>query len=94
MQPKHQNPFHPGEILQELYLEPLGLSQGIVAKHLGCTRAALNEIINGRRGISPKMACRLADAFNTTPELWLNLQRDYDLWQVRKTHKKLSAIAS
>jgi antitoxin HigA-1 len=93
MLPKHRNPSHPGEILKELYLEPLSLTQGQLAAHLGCTRAAVNEILNGKRGVSPEMACRLADAFKTTPELWMNLQRDYDLAQVRKTHKKLSAIA-
>lgn len=94
MLPTNRTPSHPGEILRELYMEPLELSQGILAKHLGCTRVALNEIVNGHRGITPQMAFRLADAFKTTPELWLNLQRDFDLEQVRKSHKTIPPIAS
>jgi addiction module HigA family antidote len=93
MLPKDRTPSHPGEILKELYIEPLGLTQGGLAEHLGCTRTALNEIIHGKRGISPKMACRLADAFKTTPEMWLNLQRDYDLWEARKDYTPIQSIA-
>lgn len=88
-----RTPSHPGEILNELYMEPLGLTQAALAEHLGCTRTAINEIVRGKRGISPEMACKLADAFKTTPELWLNLQRDYDLYQTRKSHKPVKAIA-
>lgn len=93
MLPKYRNPSHPGEILRDLYMEPLGLTQTRLARHLGCTRAALNELIHGRRGVSPQMALRLADVFKTTPQLWLNLQMDYDLWKAQQQHKSLPAIA-
>jgi addiction module HigA family antidote len=90
----NRTPSFPGEILKELYMEPLGLTQGQLAQHLNCTRSAINEIINGRRGISVEMACRLGDAFGTSPELWLNLQRTYDLWLVRQTHVELPRLVS
>lgn len=93
MLPTNRTPSHPGEILKELYMEPLNLTQSALAEHLDCTRTALNEIINGKRGISPQMACKLADAFKTTPELWLNLQRDHDLWVTRKNYKPIRSIA-
>jgi addiction module HigA family antidote len=93
MSSKDRKPSHPGEILQELYMQPLNLTQTDLAEHLGCTRTALNEIIKGKRGISPKMACRLADAFRTTPEMWLNLQRDYDLWETRRDYTPIQSIA-
>ncbi|MEB3287354.1 MAG: HigA family addiction module antitoxin [Vampirovibrionales bacterium] len=93
MLPKHRKVSHPGEILRELYVEPLGITQQTLSKHLGCTRVAINEILNGHRGITPQMAFRLADAFGTSPELWMNLQRDYDLQEARKHHKRLPSIA-
>ncbi len=75
------NPPHPGEILKELYFEPLSLSVTEVAKALDITRKTLSAILNGRSGISPLMALKLAIAFDTTPESWLELQNQYDLWQ-------------
>ncbi len=83
------NPPHPGEILKEDYLEPLGLSVTRAADGLNVTRQSLSALINGRAGISPEMALRLSKAFRTAPQLWLNLQQQYDLWQVRQ---KLSHI--
>jgi addiction module HigA family antidote len=77
-------PAHPGEVLKELYLEPLQLTVTDVAKALGVTRKALSELANGRAGISTQMALRLGKAFGTTPELWLNMQQNYDLWLARK----------
>ncbi len=74
------DPPHPGEILREDYLEPLGLSVTEASKGLGISRKGLSEILNGRTGISPAMAVKLARAFATTPELWLNLQSQHDLW--------------
>jgi antitoxin HigA-1 len=82
------NPPHPGEVLRELYLEPLGLTITAAAQGLGVTRKALSELVNKRFGVSPEMALRLAKAFSTTPESWLNLQQQYDLWLIKKTHKK------
>jgi len=92
MLPKYRPPSHPGEILKELYMLPLGITQTELAKHLRCTRIALNEIINGKRGITPQMAYKLADAFNTPPELWLNLQMKMDLWAAGQKHKKIKAL--
>jgi antitoxin HigA-1 len=79
------NPPHPGEVIRELCLEPLGLSVTAVARALGVTRKALSELINGRTGVSPAMALRLAKALDTTAESWLSLQQQYDLWNARRT---------
>ena len=76
-----QNPLHPGEVLRELCLEPLGLNVTAAAKGLGVSRKTLSAILNGRAGISPEMAVRLSIAFGTTSESWLNHQVQYDLWQ-------------
>jgi len=73
-------PSHPGRILKTMYMEPLGLTVGEAADNLGITRKTLSMILNERQGISAEMALRLAKAFGTTPELWMNLQRNYDLW--------------
>lgn len=83
------NPPHPGEILRELCLDPLGISVADAAKALGVSRKTLSEIVNGRAGISPEMAIRLAIAFNTTPESWLTQQAQYDLWRAGKKRKAL-----
>jgi addiction module HigA family antidote len=74
------NPPHPGEVLKELCIKPLGLSVTETAKALGVSRKTLSAILNRRAGISPEMAIRLAKAFGTTPESWLNQQVHYDLW--------------
>ncbi len=79
------DPPHPGEILRADYLEPLGLSVTAAAGALGVTRKTLSAVLNERAGISPAMAYRLAKAFDTSPELWSNLQMQYDLWQARET---------
>jgi addiction module HigA family antidote len=79
------NPPHPGEVIRELCLEPLEISVTAAARALGVTRKALSELLNGRSGVSPAMALRLAKAFDTTAESWLNLQQQYDLWQARRT---------
>ncbi len=79
------NPPHPGEILKMDYLSPLELTVTDVANGLGIARKNLSAIINGKAGISPEMAVRLSEAFDTTPDLWLNLQANYDLWKVKKS---------
>lgn len=84
-QPK--NPFHPGEILLEEFLQPLDLSQAEFAKKLGWTRARLNELIKGKRGITADAALDLAQALSTSPKLWMNLQATYDLDQALKKRK-------
>lgn len=78
------NPPHPGEILKELYIEPLNLTITETALGIGVSRKSLSELINGKYGISPEMAIRLAKAFSTTPESWLNLQQQYDIWVAQK----------
>ncbi len=86
---KMHNPSHPGEIIKELCLEPLGLSVTDAAKGLGVSRKTLSAILNGRSGISPEMALRLAKAFDTSPESWLNQQMQYDLWMAKQNLGKL-----
>lgn len=79
------NPPHPGEILRELCLEPLGLSVTRTSQALGVSRKTLSAILNGRAGISPEMALRLSKAFGTSAESWLNQQVQYDLWFAEQT---------
>jgi addiction module HigA family antidote len=83
------NPPHPGEILRELCLEPLGISVTAAAESLGVSRKTLSAILNGRAGISPEMAIRLSIAFDTSAESWLNQQMHYDLWLAEKKRKSL-----
>jgi addiction module HigA family antidote len=83
------NPPHPGEIIRELCLEPLGLSVTKAAEALGVSRKTLSAILNGRSGISPEMAIRLSIAFDTTAESWLNQQTQYDLWNAEQHRKEL-----
>ncbi|MEM9834464.1 MAG: HigA family addiction module antitoxin [Bacteroidota bacterium] len=78
-------PVHPGRILKNMYLEPLGLSVTDAAKGLGVSRNALSAIINQRAGISPEMAIKLSEAFGTSAELWNNMQKTYDLWNAKQT---------
>jgi addiction module HigA family antidote len=78
--PISRKPSHPGEILKHLYLEPLELSVTRLAGVLGVSRKAISAIVNEHKSVTPEMALRLSRAFSTTPDLWLNLQRNYDLW--------------
>jgi len=81
-QPK--NPFHPGEILLEEFLEPMELTQAAFADKLGWTKAKLNELIRGKRGITAETALDLAEALKTSPKVWMNLQATWDLDQAMK----------
>jgi antitoxin HigA-1 len=83
------NPPHPGEILRELCIQPLGLSVTETAQALGVSRKTLSSILNGRSGISPEMAVRLSIAFNTTSESWLQQQLQYDLAQAELKRRSL-----
>lgn len=87
------NPPHPGEILRELYVEPLGLTVSDLAARLGVTRNTVSQLLNGRRGVSPEMALRLAKVFGTSAELWLGLEQKYALWQAQ-ARVNLDAIAT
>ena len=83
------NPPHPGEIIRELCIEPLGLTVTETAKALGVSRNTFSKVLNSHANVSPEMAIRLSIAFNTTPESWLNQQVQYDLWLAEKERKKL-----
>jgi len=91
MLPDNRIPTHPGEILQEQFLEPLGLTQVALAEHLGVPVQRINEIVRGKRGVTPETAWLLAQAFDTTPEFWINLQTNHDLVVNRPT-KAISAL--
>src|SRR5262245_44623862 len=96
MIPKHRIPTHPGEILLEEFLKPLGITQRAFAKHIGITSARLSEIIKGKRGVSAETALLLSKALGPSPQFWMNLQANYDLALAQKAAKKriakLSAI--
>lgn len=83
------NPPHPGEIIKELCLEPLGISVTDAAQALGISRKTLSAILNGRAGISPEMAIRLSIAFDTSAESWLNQQSQYELWHAEQHRGEL-----
>src|ERR1700761_4807021 len=84
-----KNPPHPGRSIRSACLEPLGLSVTEGAKILGVTRQTLNNVINGKSGISPEMAIRLTKAFGSTEETWLQMQLAYDLAVARKNERKI-----
>ena len=79
------NPTHPGEILRE-YMGDTLVTQA--ARHLGVSRVTLSRLLNGNSGISADMALRLSDAFGTTPELWMNMQVQYDIWKASRGRRK------
>ncbi|MFQ5738932.1 MAG: HigA family addiction module antitoxin [Acidobacteriota bacterium] len=86
---KMHHPPHPGEVLRELCLEPLGITVTKAAEALCVSRKTLSAILNGRAGISPEMAVRLSIAFDTSAESWLNQQTQYDLWLAERNRKRL-----
>lgn len=92
MLPKNRTPTHPGEMLFKEFLEPMGMTQKNLAKHLGWTYARLNEIIHAKRGISANSALALADAFQMEPDFWLNLQKNWDLWHAMQFHKQIKPL--
>ena len=78
--PTHRPPTHPGEMLLEEFLKPLGISQSAFAIQLGVSFPRLNEIIRGARGVTPDTALRLAQVTGVSADFWLGLQQDWDLW--------------
>lgn len=82
-------PLHPGEIIRRTCLQPRGLSVTRAAQGLGVTRKALSELLNGKSGVSPEMAIRLAKAFGDSPEHWLQKQLQYDLWRAERSLSNL-----
>jgi antitoxin HigA-1 len=78
--PRHRPPTHPGEMLREEFLVPLGVTQSELAERLGVSFPRLNEVIRGKRGVTPDTALRLARVVGMSPDFWLGLQQDWDLW--------------
>jgi len=87
------DPPHPGEVIKELCLQPLGLTVTDAAKGLGISRKTLSALLNGRFGISPEMAVRLSKAFGGSAESWLIQQAQYDLWQVMQKADEIEVRA-
>ena len=87
-----RQPTHPGNIIKEDYLVPLSLTITKMSSILGVSRKTLSKIVNERGAITPEMALRLSRAFNTTPDLWLNLQKNYDLWHAEHSSKSWKTV--
>jgi len=79
------NPPHPGEFIREVYIDPLGVSVRQVAESLGVAASTLNRVLNGQSSVSPEMALRLSKALGRSPESWLAMQAQYDLWHARRS---------
>ena len=84
-------PSHPGEILKELYLAEIGISITDFAKDIDVSRKAVSAIVNCHKSVTPEMAMRLSKAMKTSPQLWLNLQANYDLWHLAHERKEVFA---
>ena len=82
-----REPTSPGEILQEEFLTPLGISQKQLADHLGCDVKVINRIVNKKSSVTPEMALRLGSTLNTSPQFWLNAQQSVDIYRVIKKTK-------
>jgi addiction module HigA family antidote len=92
--PENRIPTHPGEVLLEEFLIPMGISQVALAKHLGIPVQRVNEIVRGKRGVTPDTAWLLSQAFGTTPEFWMNLQTAYDLVRNKPKHEVECLVAA
>ena len=88
MKVMQRKPTHPGEILLEEFAKPYGLTQKVLSKKLGTTIRTISELYNEKRGVSPEMALKLSRLFGTTPDLWTNLQKKYDLYRAYQKRKK------
>ncbi len=88
MLPKNRKPTPPGEILKYEFLEPLNMTQQQLADALGITRVRINEIISGKRSITPDTAFRLAKFFKTTPDFWLIMQLNVEMWDTLRQHSR------
>jgi addiction module HigA family antidote len=86
--PLERRPVHPGEILREEFLPEYGLTVTALAEAAGVSRQSMNELLRERRAVSPEMALRLGKLFRTSPEYWLNLQRNVDLWDAARGLKR------
>jgi len=79
------NPPHPGEFIESIYLEPHGISCRTLASHLGVAASTLSRIVKGKSAVTPEMALRLSKALGRTPESWLSMQDNYELWQAKQS---------
>ncbi len=84
MIPKNREPTHPGEMLQEEFLSPMGLTQAELAKRMGVPVQRINTLIKGKRGMTAETAILLSEVLGTSPESWMSLQANYDLWHAQK----------
>ena len=96
MLPTKRPPVHPGEVLLEEFLKPMGMSQAQFARHLGgtWTQPKVNAICREKRGITEEVALDFSDALGTSPEFWLNLQTRHNLWFALRSHKKVNKLAA
>lgn len=85
--PRHQPPTHPGEMLMEEFLKPLSVSQSAFAVRLGVSFPRLNEVVRGKRAVTPDTALRLARVTGMSADFWLGLQQDWDLWHASRSRK-------
>ena len=92
MLPENRKPTHPGEILNEEFLRPLGVTPAAFAKHIGVPAPRVNEIIRGQRGVTPETAWLFAQALGTTPEFWLNLQSAHNLARAQPKRRQVSRL--
>jgi addiction module HigA family antidote len=81
---KNSKPLHPGQVLDEVYMKEMGFNQSQLAEKCKCSPRKINEIVNGKRAISPEFAIVLEKVLGTTAEMWVRMQADYDLWNARK----------
>jgi len=81
-------PLHPGVVLSEIYMNEMSLSQSDLARKMGCAHRKINEIVNGKRRITPEFALDLEHAIGTTPEMWVQMQAEYDLFMARQKVKE------
>jgi addiction module HigA family antidote len=93
MKKRKRAPNHPGGILKRLYLAPMEITVSELSKRIGVSRKTVSKLVNERGSVTPDMALRLSRAFNTTPDLWLNLQKNYDLWQAGRKSMDWQRIA-
>ena len=81
---KNNKPLHPGVVLSEIYMSEMKLNQSQLANLCGCLPRKINEIVNGKRSISPEFALTLEKVLNTSAEMWVRMQAEYDLWVTRE----------
>lgn len=87
-----QAPIHPGRILLEEFLEPCGITQSELARHIGVNLVVVNDVVRGKRGISPRLALLFGDAFGNGPEIWFTMQRNYDFCRERDALRRTGKV--